>query len=191
MVQKLHQWLPPFGWSQFWTSPTWSKLGVSPNGGETRTLPACDRWPPFFLPPVSGNQSSTLPIHHSVGRAEWKWVGWVNSDLIDEQWRKQQTPSNVDITCLKMQMIDLKNTKIVLGEIQRCSKRANADSWVWQMQSGQTSKSRYLQCANTYAWFWQIHEGLPYWWVHWSSVSKVWCWITNNHKEHGLKWIYT
>ena len=70
----------------------------------------------------------------------------------------------------KMQMIGLEKYKNSFGRNPALlqNKRwyhlsANADGWVWQMQSGQTSKSRYLQCANTYAWFWQIHEGPPYW----------------------------
>ena len=70
----------------------------------------------------------------------------------------------------KMQMIGLEKYKNSFGRNPALlqNKRwyhlcANADGWVWQMQSGQTSKSRYLQCANTNAWFWQIHEGLPYW----------------------------
>ena len=49
-------------------------------------------------------------------------------------------------TCLKMKILDLRNTKIVLEEIQRWYHlSANADGWVWQMQNDQTSKSRYMQ----------------------------------------------
>ena len=73
--------------TDFELPPLGLNWGLVQMGVDPWTFPTDDH--PFFLPPVSGNQSGTLSIHHSVGRAEWKWVGWVNSDLIDEQWRRK------------------------------------------------------------------------------------------------------
>ena len=101
----------------------------------------------------------SITIHHSAGRAGWKWVGRMNSNW----WAVKKTtmvPSltHVDISHVcKCRWLELENKQIVLGEIQWCSKRsvditnanANADCWVWQMHNGQTIKSIYRQCANT------------------------------------------
>ena len=156
--------------TDFELPPLGLNWGLVQMGVDPWTFPTDDH--PFFLPPVSGNQSGTLSIHHSVGRAEWKWVGWVNSDLIDEQWRSKTNSvkcgyhlsENEDDWTWEIQKLFCEKSNAAPKEALKSIVCKCRDSWVWQMQNGQTSKSRHLQCANTYVWFWQIHEGLPYWW---------------------------
>ena len=69
---------------------------------------------------------------------------------------EKQTPSNVDITCLKMKILDLRNTKIVLGEIQRCSKRS-VDITCLQMQTAGFDKCKTRKPANPDICSAQIH----------------------------------
>ena len=98
-------------------------------------------------------------IHNSVGRAEWKWVGQINSDW----WAVKKTTNSdkygyidIDITCLQMQMIGVGKYANCFGRNPAMfqTKRwyhlsANADYWVWQMHNNPTNKSIYQQCANT------------------------------------------
>ena len=69
---------------------------------------------------------------------------------------EKQTPSNVDITCLKMKTLDLRNTKIVFGEIQRCSKRS-VDITCLQMQMAGFDKCKTGKPANPDICSAQIH----------------------------------
>ena len=105
-------------------------------------------------------------IYPSLCRKGWVKISWTS----EFRWWAVKKTTNVEITCLKMQMIGLEKYRNSFGRNPALLQKkhwyhlsANADGWVWQMQSGQTSKSRYLQCANTNAWFWQIHEGPPCW----------------------------
>ena len=151
MVQQLYQWLPPFKWSQFWTSPTWSKLGVSPNGGGPLNVP--HRWPPFFLAPCVW-EPIWYPIYPSLCRKGWMKMGWM-SEFRSDWWavKKKNKLRQMWISPVwKWRWLDLRNTKIVLWEIQRCSKRSvEINCLQMQRQLGLTNAKRANQQIQTSA----------------------------------------
>ena len=159
-------------------------------------------------------------------------MGWM-SEFRSDWWavKKKNKLRQMWISPVwKWRWLELRNTKIVLGEIQRCSKRSVEISCL-QMQTAGFDKCKTGKPANPDICSAQIHmydfdksmrachtdgkciyvrtflhpdhhshckdDQVVYWvshsyqWFHWSSVSKIWYWITNNYKEHELKSIYT
>ena len=129
----------------------------------------------------------SITIHHSVGRAGWKWVGRMNSNW----WAVKKTtmvPSltHVDISHVcKCRWLELENKQIVLGEIQRCSKRS-VDITCLQMRTAGFDKCTTAKPANPYIVSAQIHAN------HWGPLllrayAGTFC-HQDNH-SHWKRWL--